>query len=314
MNMEGMIFDVQRWSLHDGPGIRTNIFFKGCPLSCEWCSNPESQEHNEELTYFRDKCIGCQSCIGNCPYQALEMGEGLKIAYDICREKCYFSNNDDRFSCVKDCYAKALKIMGRRAGADELIKEVLSDAGIYQKSGGGLTVTGGEPFAQPLFLKELLHKAKENNLHTAVESCVYAKWEQIRECLDDIDFLFMDLKILDGDKHRKYTGVDNKLILENIIKVGDYSAGHELKAVIRTPVIPGVNDDPEEIASMADWIKRNVPSVSVYQLLPYHRLGRGKYANIGKTYELTDVEVPTEEKMKKLEQIVLEHDLEIRYE
>lgn len=314
LSTEGVIFDIQRWSLHDGPGIRTNIFLKGCPLSCEWCSNPESQERNPELAYFRDKCIGCESCVKNCPQHALAMVEGLHIDYDICRETCYPAGDQERFSCTRECYAKALKIMGKRMRADQVIKEALKDVGIYNRSGGGITVTGGEPFAQPEFLRELLEKAKENHLHTAVETCLYAKWEQIRSCLGSIDFLFMDLKILDGEKHKKYTGRDNALILENMRKVGDCIRKEGKKAVVRTPVIPGINDTPQDIGAMSAWIKENVPGVSIYQLLPYHRLGRGKYENIGKTYRMAEAEVPTESRMKELEKIVMDYGLKTRYE
>ncbi len=201
-----------------------------------------------ELAYFKDKCIGCGSCIKNCPHHALSMGDGLDINYSVCVEKCYHHGEEgERFACVRDCYAKALKMMGETMQTEEVMQEVLKDTGIYDRSGGGMTVTGGEPFAQPKFLLELLKKAKENNLHTTLESCMYADWKMIEPCLEYTDFLFMDLKILNGEKHKKYTGKDNRLILENIKKAGEYAKDGRLKTVIRTPVIPGVNDSEETI-------------------------------------------------------------------
>ena len=158
--MKGIIFDVQRWSLHDGPGIRSNIFLKGCPLSCLWCSNPESQDKNKELAFFKDKCIGCLCCIEDCHYGAITQGEnGRRIDYKICKEHCY-DEKEHSFSCVKECYAEALKIMGRTISVEQVMVEVLCDEEIYKKSGGGITVTGGEPFSKPEFLYEILKAAK----------------------------------------------------------------------------------------------------------------------------------------------------------
>ena len=155
--MKGIIFDVQRWSLHDGPGIRSNIFLKGCPLSCLWCSNPESQDKNKELAFFKDKCIGCLCCIEDCHYGAITQGEnGRRIDYKICKEHCY-DEKEHSFSCVKECYAEALKIMGRTISVEQVMEEVLCDEEIYKKSGGGITVTGGELFSQPEFLYEILN-------------------------------------------------------------------------------------------------------------------------------------------------------------
>lgn len=327
MSKKGVIFDIQRWSLHDGPGIRTNVFFKGCPLSCLWCSNPESQESCRELAYFKDKCIGCKSCVASCPHQALNMTEeGLAIQYGKCREFCYGKGRDGDvgtggdagFSCTMTCYAKALEVMGREVTVEEVLKEVLSDEAIYKSSGGGLTVSGGEPLAQPEFLRELLKAAKERGLHTAMETCLYAAWEQIEPCLPYLDFLFMDLKILNGERHFLYTRADNRLILENMEKVNEFakSCGRDrrLQTVIRTPVIPGVNDSREEILSIADWILEHLTEVSVYQLLPYHRLGRGKYGAIGKEYGLAEAEAPGRAEMELMEAEIRQRGLRTRYE
>ncbi len=304
MKQKGIIFDIQRWSLHDGPGIRTNVFLKGCPLSCSWCSNPESQYGNLELAFFQDKCISCGSCQTNCPHGAITLQEdGVQIDYHICRTTCYQNmQNQSPFGCTQTCYARALEIMGQSCTAEEVIEEVMKDEEIYKTSGGGLTVTGGEPLFQPDFLLELLTCAKGKNLHTAMETCMYGSWDVIKTCLPYIDFLFMDLKLLDDEKHRKYTGVSNRIILENIKRTAEYAQEHALDIVIRTPVIPGINDRPEDIRAMASWIKDNLPGVERYQLLPYHRLGRGKYHNIGKTYDLSEVQPPSKSTMEQLEQ------------
>ncbi len=309
--MQGVIFDIQRWSLHDGPGIRSNVFFKGCPLSCLWCSNPESQESVKELAFFKDKCIGCLCCVKDCPYSAIaQSDEGRKIDYSICRKHCY-GGADNAFACLKECYAKALKIMGRTVSVDEVVNELLCDEEIYRRSGGGITFTGGEPFAQPRFLLEMLKAIKEKGIHTAVETSMFAKWEEIEACLPFIDFLFMDFKILEGKDHEKYTGVNNQLILENMKKISNYKKLHKLDVVIRTPVIPQINDDTEIIGKMARWIVENLPKIKKYQLLPYHRLGRGKYTNIGRKYELTELEVPSEREMKELEEQIKVYGLTI---
>lgn len=300
----GMIFDIQRWSLHDGPGIRTNVFMKGCPLSCSWCSNPESQLNDREIVYFKDKCIHCQACLLACPQRAITAaGEGLNIDYAVCRA-C------KSFDCTKSCYARALDIMGRQVTVAEVLDEVLSDKGIYDSSGGGLTVTGGEPFAQPDFLLALLREAKAAGLHIVIESCLHVPWKHMEACLPHIDFMFMDLKMLNEAGHRTHTGAGNRQILENMIRL--HHAGGHRELVVRTPVIPGINDSLTEIGAIADWICCNLPRVRTYELLPYHRLGRGKYISMGKEYRLADLEAPDDDRMEQLREEVRKRGLKIK--
>lgn len=309
--MQGMIFDIQRWSLHDGPGIRTNVFLKGCPLSCLWCSNPESQDKYKELAFFKDKCIGCMSCVKDCPYNAIEQcDKERKIDYEICRKKCY-SEQENAFACRRECYAEALKVMGKKVLVSDVMDEVMRDKEIYDSSRGGITITGGEPYAQPEFLLELLKDAKSKGVHTVIETSLYTKWKNIEMSLPFLDFMFLDFKLLNPESHMKYTGVDNELILENMKKISEYKRDHELEVVIRTPVIPGVNADKIQINEMAVWVCEKLPSIKQYQLLPYHRLGRGKYSNIGKTYDLVDTEVPSQELMEELEKVIEEKGLKI---
>lgn len=275
-----------------------------------------------ELAYFKDKCIGCKSCVAGCPHGALSMtSEGLKIQYGRCREFCYGNGQggkDARFFCTETCYARALAVMGCEMSVEEVLKEVLSDEELYRSSGGGMTVTGGEPFAQPEFLRELLKTAKERGLHNTMETCLHAHWDQIEACLPYLDFLFMDLKILSGEQHCLYTGTDNRLILENMEKVSEFAESrrqnNRLRMVVRTPVIPGINDSREEIGSIADWIRGHLAGVSVYQLLPYHRLGRGKYGAIGKEYSLSEAEAPSGKQMEMLEAEIRQRGLRTRYE
>lgn len=313
MKEEGIIFDIQRWSIHDGPGIRTNVFLKGCPLRCKWCSNPESQETCRELAFFPGKCIRCGRCITSCPYQAIRAAEENNIIdYEICKSSCYKGRGE--FACTSMCYAKALKVLGDKTPLNGIMKEVLSDIEIYKKSGGGVTFTGGEPFAQPEFLLELLKASKEKELHTVIETCGFANWNTIESALPYIDFLFMDFKLYEEEKHIKYTGVSNRIIKENLCRLNEYARNHALSLVVRTPVITGINDSKEEIGNISKWIVENLSEVSIYQLLAYHRLGRGKYQNIGKEYELTELEPPAGEHMKQLEQVILDNGLKIKYD
>ncbi len=307
----GMVFDIQRWSLHDGPGIRTNVFLKGCPLSCLWCSNPESQSYQRELAFFPDKCIGCGTCISNCPRQAVNRnGSGMEIDYEQCRSFCGAGElAEQSFACAKTCYAKALEVMGTMMTAEAVITEVLRDKPIYDRSGGGMTVTGGEPFAQPDFLQALLTMAKAGNLHTVIESCLYAPWDVIRQMLPLVDYLFMDLKILDEEQHIAVTGKDNRLILENMQKIYDRRQESGLELAVRTPVIPGINDTPAAIGAIADWLVRYMPEVTCYELLPYHRLGRSKYLSIGREYRLPDLYAPPEKTMEQLKDVIRRHGL-----
>lgn len=313
MTNEGIVFDIQRWSIRDGYGIRTNVFLKGCPLGCKWCSNPESQKMQSELAFFPDKCIGCGNCLRNCTHGAIvDTEQGRFIDRSMCSQFCYAEDGD--FPCTRQCYAEALKRMGRLMDVDAVMREVLSDRGIYETSGGGVTFTGGEPFMQPEFLSALLQRSKAEGIHTTIETCASVPWRSIEQSLPYIDFVFADLKILEEAKHRQYTNVSNRLILENLMKLDHWAGENGRTLAIRTPVIPGINGAPEEIDATAGWIRSNLKHVNVFQLLPYHRLGRGKYQNIGGTYEMDEIEPPTDEAMEALCQIVHAHGLRSSYD
>ena len=240
---KGRIFNIQRFSIHDGPGIRTIVFFKGCFMRCAWCCNPESQNREIET-----------------------LVEGAKE-----------------------------KTVGRDVTVDEIMPELLSDMPYYRRSGGGITLSGGEVLCQADFARELLRECKENGLHTAVESAASSSFSEIEKILPYLDLYLMDIKHTDSQKHKEYTGVSNERILENARKIAE--SGVEL--IIRTPVIPGFNDTAEEIRAISHFA-RTLPGVKEHHLLPYHRLGQDKYAGLGRKYSLADIEPPSREKMEYL--------------
>lgn len=309
----GMIFDIQRWSLHDGPGIRTNVFLKGCPLRCAWCSNPESQIYGPEIVFFPDKCIGCRLCEIDCPYGAVHFEEDHRVDFEQCRRYCG-EGSPDAFACTRRCYSGAMKIMGRQMTVEEVMDEALRDRELYRSSGGGITFTGGEPLAQARFLKQLLERTRKEGLQTAVETSAEALREDIERVLEFIDFLFVDLKYLQGDIHRKWMGIDNTRILENCRWLSEACHRRGIQLVVRTPVIPGIHDNERVIGEMAAFIRTQMPETKMYQLLPYHRLGRGKYQNLGKSYAMQELTPPTEECMAALHKIVKSYGLQTKYE
>lgn len=291
-NTQGIVFNIQKYSVHDGPGIRTVVFLKGCPLSCKWCSNPESQSFKPQLAYNRNKCITlaeCVRCGEICSPGALVQGDDEKIS--VVWENC-----TDCLLCAEVCPAGALIVYGEEKKAIDVIDQVEKDASFYARSGGGLTLGGGEPLAQPEFALALLQEAKRRYIKTAIETCGHVKKEAILEACKYCNMLMYDIKSLSSDKHKEFTGVGNELILENFKAVRE--AFPKLKIRVRTPVIPGFNDTVEDIRSIVDFLKDyNVE----YELLPYHRLGTQKYTNIGAEYELGDVALQNENFLPLLE-------------
>lgn len=308
----GIIFDIQRWSLHDGPGIRTNVFLKGCPLNCIWCSNPESQAGYSEVAFFPDKCINALRCLENCPHSAISNSKKGKIDYEVCKKRCY--SVGEGYQCTTGCHSQALKLIGEKLTVKEVLYEVLRDKGIYEQSGGGITVTGGEPLYQYEFLIKLLEESKKEGLHTTIETSGYSSFDVIEKILPFLDLMFVDIKLMDSKKHKQYTGVENKLILSNLKKINKYAKTHNLELIIRTPVIPTINDTKEEIFTIIQFIKNELSTVKVYQLLPYHRLGRGKYSDIGMEYELEDLEALSKNDLKPLLDMIKEQNLETSYD
>jgi pyruvate formate lyase activating enzyme len=276
--VRGWIWDVKRYALHDGPGVRTTVFFKGCPLRCLWCCNPESQSYEPELSWLGENCLGCNRCLEICSRGAIEiLGSRRRVDMGRC---------DLCGRCVDGCLGGALVRVGRMTSVSELLREVIRDSVFFQRSGGGLTLSGGEPAAQPLFARELLrrYKTEEYGLHTALETCGYAPWEDLVKILEYTDLVLYDIKIMDPLTHQRATGVDNRLILENAQRIA--AAGKSL--VIRLPLIPGYTDSEENVTAIAAYA-RQLPGVEEMHLLPYHRLGEPKYRRLDRPYALEAV-------------------------
>lgn len=280
-----MIFNIQKCSIHDGEGLRTLVFLKGCPLRCPWCANPESQKYGPEITEYPSKCVGCGLCLRHCPKQAI--GTDGHIDRELCAKDCA--------ACADTCYAEAKRLVGKDYTVDELFNEIKKDKIFYDIKGGGVTFSGGEPLTHGKYLEEIAKKCKENRISVCVESCGHSKFESFAGALRYIDHMFMDIKIIDPQKHKEVTGENNELILENIRKISEYG----IPLTIRTPVVPGYTDSEENIEGIAKFAAK-LPTAKEYELLLYHDLGKSKYAALGKPYELAGVKPPSDERMKEL--------------
>lgn len=302
--IEGVIFNIQRFTIHDGPGIRSEVFFKGCPLHCKWCSNPESIRVKQEVGVIAMNCIGvkqCAYCIKACPYS----DEDIFIVEDnnvigINRELC-----TDCLLCSEACPANALKTWGNKMTVPEVMKVLLGDRAFYEKSGGGVTLSGGEALLQWQFVLELLKECKKQHLHTCLETAMHCKEEILDQVYPYIDLIITDIKHMDPDKHKEFTGVRNELILNNIKK----TVGAGMPLVIRIPVIPKHNNTEENIRATAEFIAIELKNcVKQVQLLPYRPLGEEKYKSLGKDYPMGSFQIPErtlwEENIRHLTEIM----------
>lgn len=282
--MEGKIFNIQKYSIHDGPGIRNTVFMMGCPLSCWWCHNPESQSLKEQLMVFPNRCIGCMACIEACTQGAIKEVNGMVVTD---RSKC--KNCGD---CTLVCYPGAREMSGETMTVEEVAHEVLKDRDFFDESDGGVTFSGGEPLMQADFLIALLQEMKKHHIHTTVDTSGFASRKVIEKVSKYTDLFLYDLKHIDSVKHEKYTGVTNNIILDNIKFLHDI--GKEI--IIRIPIIPGINNSEEDLKAFRDFIK-TLPNIKGVNILPYHKIGEEKYKRLGMNYKMTGVEEPSEEDM-----------------
>ncbi len=297
-SIKGRILNIQRYSLHDGSGIRTLVFLKGCPLHCLWCSNPESQQHVPQLGFIASRCVGAHgecggACLSVCPVSALHLGGEDKpvIDWQVC---------DACGRCATACPEGALEVVGRDMSVDEVIAEVEKDRPFYRRSGGGVTVGGGEPLLQHHFTAALLKAAHGVYLHTALETSGFAAWEHFEPVLEHVDLLQIDFKHLDPVKHREFTGQSNELIIDNLGRVLSVKSPQDV--VVRFPVIPGCNDSVETIRDMAEFVMGL--GFNQIELIPYHKMGVSKYAQYGMAYPLLACESPSESDMARLREVV----------
>ena len=295
--IEGNVLRIEKTSIHDGEGLRTVVFLKGCPLKCLWCSTPESQKSCPEIGYISEKCILCGICVSVCPQKALSIDEE-KAMVSIDRDKC-----DGCMLCVKKCPSSALKGYGVRMPPKQVIHEISKDEVFYFHSGGGVTISGGEPFDQAEFVREILIGCRERGINRALETSFFSSWEKIESILPLLNLLYVDLKHADPEQHKKLTGVDNRLILENI-KRADASP-YDFDLVIRTPLIPGLNDSDDAIRKSAEFIK-GLKKIKFMEFLAYHRLGTETYKNMGLEYPLQEIKTPNFEFMKEKAKIFQE--------
>ncbi len=284
---QGMVFNVQKYSVHDGPGIRTIVFLKGCSLSCRWCSNPESQQREPELAFNAGRCLGvskCGHCIMACPYGSITLGQDDKLS--INRSNC----TGCHMPCAAACPAQGLLVYGKQRTVDDVLNVVEQDMAFYARSGGGLTLSGGEPLLQGEFAVPLLREARARRIKTAVETCGMVSADTIRAAAEFLNYVLFDIKHMDSALHEAHTGLPNKRILENFRILAEEFPN--LPILARTPIIPGFNDSEQAVAAIADYLK---PYERVeYEMLPYHRLGTQKYQFLDRPVPMGEVKLDAE--------------------
>ena len=266
--MQGLVFDIQKFSIHDGPGIRTTVFLKGCPLSCIWCHNPESRSTSPQISFIADHCVGCGFCFGVCPAGAHVMNDQR---HELRREDCQVCGR-----CVEKCYTRALELVGRPMTVPQVLQQVLQDMPFYKTSGGGMTLSGGEPTLQIDFVTDLLRQAKAASLHCCIETSGHCDYDRLRRILPSVDLWLFDWKESDPIRHKQYCGVDNRQIMDNLRRL--HADGAAIR--LRCPIIPGYNDRPDHFEGIAR-IAAELPHLQGVELMPYHALGEAKTKRFG---------------------------------
>jgi pyruvate formate lyase activating enzyme len=298
--MTGIVFSIERYSIEDGPGIRTVLFLKGCPLHCLWCSNPESQSYAPEILYYANKCVSCGRCVQHCPQGAIRPNAkyGLVTNPDLCTV-CG--------ECVELCYYNARELSGNEMSIDQVMEVILRDKMFYEKSNGGVTISGGEPLLQAHFVHELIRACNAENIHTAIETTLYTDENIIAQTLEDVDLVFVDVKHMDTEKHFKFTGVYNDRILRNILFLDEM----EKNFIIRVPFIPGFNDDLTTQKKIYKWAS-TLKHLKWIEILPYHRLGMGKYQALGREYPMGLTSPLKKQELLYLQEVGSEMGVDVR--
>jgi pyruvate formate lyase activating enzyme len=295
--LEGVIFDIQRFSLHDGPGIRTLVFMKGCPLRCLWCSNPESQSKNPQVLFYEETCIGCGTCVEACP-----LCGSLRENWPVPRDVCTGCGN-----CAEVCYAQARKLVGKTVTVQDVMDVVLRDRVFYEQSEGGVTVGGGEPLQQADFTARLLKTCCGCSIHTAIETCGFGTLKSLEKVLEYTDLLLFDLKHMDTEVHKRYTGAGNERILEN----AKHASRIVKEMVIRLPLIPDVNSDETNIKNLAGFVSEELEGVRRVDIMPYHTMGASKITRLGREYPLSNIGPLTMERIDRTVRILEAAGLEV---
>ncbi|WP_430817764.1 glycyl-radical enzyme activating protein [Carboxylicivirga sp. RSCT41] len=294
--MEGRITTIQRMSIHDGPGIRSTVFLKGCNMRCRWCHNPETFSPGKELEWLSDKCINCRECLPHCATGALRLNAGT-VQFD--KSKCTAC-----FKCIDACFADALNSIGRDYSPQALFKEVMQDKVFFEQSGGGVTFSGGEVMLQIDFVTECMKLFKEAKIHTAIETNLLACWDNYRQLLPYVDLVMADLKVMDNVSHKKWTSVGNEVVISNIQELDKTGKAY----CIRTPLVPGVNHSHDAIEAIAGFVS-GLKHVQKFELLPFHPLADSKYNNLGLANPFEHVKALGERDLKRYQNILMKYNL-----
>jgi pyruvate formate lyase activating enzyme len=285
----GMVFDIKRYAIHDGPGIRTTIFLKGCLLNCPWCHNPEGKASEQQLMWWKEKCLECKDCQGACTKGAISFSDDSFVLDSARCDVCG--------ACAAACHSQALKLVGERMTVDQVMTEIEKDVPFYDESGGGVTLSGGEPLLQPGFSEGLLMACKERTIHTAVDTCGQVDSDVLSKIGRHVDLFLYDVKVIDDEKHIKFTGVSNKLILENLRNL----ARRRQRIIVRFPLVPGVNDDEKDVLELGEFVS-SLDNVKELNILPYHKGGAEKSKRLkGSTNPFFSDHSPSAETLSKVQ-------------